>query len=341
VRNILGLKFYAPGTLLVIFSFLVAFQFVQPAPPRHIVIATSQPEGSYYHFGQEYRKILARDGIDLEVRVTAGTVENLRLLEKGEVDVAFLQGGLGTLGRSDDLISLGSLYYEPVWVFYRADLPMEGYTGVKGHRIDIGGKETGGRIVAQQVLDFIRITPQDTPITYIGGQRAADMLLEDRLDFVFMVQGYQAPVVQQLLSSGAVRIWSWRRAKAFARRFHQMTIVTLPEGFVDFADNIPPQDINLLAATTQLVASEGLHPALIDVLLLAAQEVHGGGGVFEDPGEFPAPKHLDFKLSRETQRFYKSGPTFLRRYLPFWLATFVDRMKILLLPLVALLLPFF
>ena len=120
-----------------------------------------------------------------------------------------------------------------------------------------------------------------------------------------------------------------------------MTIVTLPEGFVDFAANIPPQDIKLLAATTQLVGPSGLHPALIDVLLLAAQEVHGGGGLFEDPGEFPAPKQLDFKLSRETQRFYRSGPTLLRRYLPFWLATFVERMKILLLPLVALLLPFF
>jgi TRAP transporter TAXI family solute receptor len=335
------LKFYGPGALLVILSFLVAYQFVQPAPPRHIVIATGQPEGSYYHFGQEYRQILARDGIDLEVRVTAGAVENLRLLENGEVDVAFLQGGMGTLARSDALISLGSLYYEPVWVFYRADLPIKGYTGVKGLRIDIGGKETGGRIVAQQVLDFIGITPQNTPITDFGGQRAADMLLEGRLDFAFMVQGYQAPVVQQLLHSDAVLIWSWRRVKAFARHFHYMTIVTLPEGFVDFAANIPPQDIKLVAATTQLVGLSGLHPALIDILLLAAQEVHGGGGLFEDPGEFPAPKQLDFKLTRETQRFYRSGPTFLRRYLPFWLATFVDRMKILLLPLAAFLLPFF
>jgi hypothetical protein len=326
---------------VIIISFVVAYQFVRPAPPRHIVMATGQPEGSYYHVGQKYRQILAQDGIDLELRVTEGAVQNLRLLENGEVDVAFLQGGLGTLARSDALISLGSLYYEPVWVFYRADLPIKRYPGVKGLRIDIGGKETGGRIVAQQVLDFIRITPQNTPITNFGGQRAADMLLEGRLDFAFMVYGYQAPVVQQLLRSDAVRIWSWRRAKAFARHFHYMTIVTLPEGFVDFAANIPPQDIKLVAATTQLVAPSGLHPALIDVLLLAAQEVHGGGGLFEDPGEFPAPKQLDFKLNSETQRFYRSGPTFLRRYLPFWLATFVDRMKILLLPLVALMLPFF
>lgn len=335
------LKFYGPGTLFVILSFVVAYQFVQPAPPRHIVIATGQPEGSYYHFGEKYRHILARDGIDLEVRVTAGAVENLQLLEAGEVDVAFLQGGLGTLAQSKGLISLGSLYYEPVWIFYRADLPIKRYSDIKGLRIDVSGEKTGTRVVAQQILDRIGVTPKDVTITSFGGQRAADMLLEGQVDLAFMVSGYQAPVVQSLLRADVVRVWSAQRAEAFFRHYRYMTIVKLPEGFVDLAANIPPQDITLLAATTQLVAPADLHPALIDVLLLAAQEIHSTGGVFEDPGEFPAPKQLDFKLSKETQRFYKSGPTFLRRYLPFWLATLVDRMKILLLPLVALLLPFF
>jgi len=335
------LKFYGPGTLLVILSFLVAYQFVQPAPPRHIVIATGQPEGSYYHFGQKYRQLLARDGIDLELRVTAGAVENLQLVEAGEVDVAFLQGGLGTLAQSKDLISLGSLYYEPIWIFYRADLPIKRYSDIKGLRVDIGGEKTGTRVVAQQILDRIGVTPKDVTITNFGGQRAAEMLLKGQVDLAFMVYGYQAPVVQMLLRADGVRVWSSKRAEAFFRHYRYMTIVKLPEGFVDLAANIPPQDVTLLAATTQLVARSDLHPALIDVLLLAAEEIHGTGGVFEDPGEFPAPKQLDFKLSKETQRFYKSGPTFLRRYLPFWLATFVDRMKILLLPLVALLLPFF
>lgn len=335
------LKFYGPGALLVILSFLVAYQFVQPAPPRHIVIATGQPEGSYYHFGEKYRQILARDSIDLEVRVTAGAVENLQLLEAGEVDVAFLQGGLGTLARSEDLISLGSLYYEPVWIFYRAALPITGYSDIKGLRIDVSAEKTGTRVVAQQILDRIGVTPKDVTITSFGGQRVADMLLEGQVDLAFMVYGYQAPVVQRLLRADGVRVWSAQRAEAFSRHYRYLTIVKLPEGFVDLAANIPPQEITLLAVTTQLVAHADLHPALIDVLLLAAEEIHGTGGVFEDVGEFPAPKQIDFRLSKETQRFYKSGPTFLRRYLPFWLATFVDRMKILLLPLVALLFPFF
>ena len=335
------LKFYGPGALLVILSFLVAYQFVQPAPPRHIVIATGQPEGSYYHFGEKYRQILARDSIDLEVRVTAGAVENLQLLEAGEVDVAFLQGGLGTLARSEDLISLGSLYYEPVWIFYRAALPITGYSDIKGLRIDVSAEKTGTRVVAQQILDRIGVEPKDVTITSFGGQRVADMLLEGQVDLAFMVYGYQAPVVQRLLRADGVRVWSAQRAEAFSRHYRYLTIVKLPEGFVDLAANIPPQEITLLAVTTQLVAHADLHPALIDVLLLAAEEIHGTGGVFEDVGEFPAPKQIDFRLSKETQRFYKSGPTFLRRYLPFWLATFVDRMKILLLPLVALLFPFF
>ena len=335
------LKFYGPGTLLVILSFLVAYQFVQPAPPRHIVIATGQPEGAYYHFGQEYRQMLAQDKIDLELRVTAGAVENLQLVEAGEVDVAFLQGGLGTLAQSKDLISLGSLYYEPIWIFYRALLPLKGYSDIKGLRVDVGGEKSGTKVVAQQILERIGVKPSDVTITTFGGTRAAEMLLAGQVDLAFMVYGYQAPVVQRLLHARGVRVWSAKRAEAFSRHYRYMTIVKLPEGFVDLATNIPPQDVTLLAVTTQLVARSDLHPALIDVLLLAAEEIHGTGGVFEDPGEFPALKQLDFKVSKETQRFYKSGPTFLRRYLPFWLATFVDRMKILLLPLVALLLPFF
>lgn len=333
------LKFYGPGALLIIISFLAAFQFVQPAPPRHIVIATGQPEGTYYHYGQQYREILARDGIDLKVRRTAGAVENLRLLEAGKVDIAFLQGGIGTLAQSDTLISLGSLYYEPVWMFYRADLPAERLVDLKGLRIDIGAEGSGAQVMAKQVLDRMGVTPADAMLSSFGGEHAADILQDGRLDLAFMIYGYQAPVVQRLLRSDTVRVWSARRAEAFSRHYRHMTIVKLPAGFVDFAKNIPPQDVTLLATTTQLSASSDLHPALIDVLLLAAQEIHGAGGVFEDPGDFPALKQLDFKVSKETRRFYRSGPTFLRRYMPFWLATFVDRMKIMLIPLVTLLLP--
>jgi TRAP transporter TAXI family solute receptor len=334
------LKFFGPGTLLVILSFFVAYQFVQPAPPRHIVMATGQPEGSYYHFGEKYRQILARDGLDLELRVTAGSLENLRLVEAGEVDVAFLQGGLGSLAQSKDLISLGSLYYEPIWIFYRADLPIKKYSDIKGLRFDVGAEKSGTKVVAEQILDRIGVTPTDITVTTFGGKKAAEMLVQGHVDLAFMVYGYQAQVVQRLLRARGVRVWSVKRAEAFSRYYRYMTIVKLPEGFVDLAVNIPPQDVTLLAVTTQLVAPSNLHPALIDVLLLAAEEIHGTGGVFEEPGEFPAPKQLDFPVNKETQRFYKSGPPFLKRYLPFWLATFVDRMKILLLPLVALLLPF-
>lgn len=341
VRTIRGhLKWYGPGALFIIISFLVAFQFVQPAPPRHIVIATGPPEGTYYHIGREYQEILAREGIDLEIRRTTGSVENLRLLEAGEVDIAFLQGGIGSLTEGNTLISLGSLYYEPVWIFYRADLPADRLVHLKGLNINIGADGSGTQVVARQVLDRIGVAPADAILSSFGGMQAADMLEAAHLDLVFMIYGYQAPVIQRLLRSDTVRLWSARRAEAFYRFYRHMTIVKLPEGFVDFAKNIPPKDVTLLATTTQLVAPSDLHPALIDVFLLASQKIHGAGGVFENPGEFPATKKADFEISKETWRFYKSGPTFLRQYLPFWIATFIDRMKIMLIPLVALFFPF-
>jgi TRAP transporter TAXI family solute receptor len=335
------LRFYSPGVLLIVISLLVAYKFVKPAPPKQITIATGQTEGGYYHLGERYREILARDGIDVKVVRTAGSVENLRLLEKGEVDIAFLQGGIGTLADSDKFISLGSLYYEPVWMFYNTDLSADRVLNPKGLRIDIGAEGSGTLVLAKKILDRMGVKSEDAVISSFGGLKAADMLAEGKLDLAFMIYAYQAPVVQKLLHTDTIRVWSAKRVEAFYRHYRFLSIVKLPEGYVDFAANIPAHDITLLAATTQLVTSSDLHPALIDVLLLAAQEIHGDGGVFEDPGEFPAPKQLDFKVSKETQRFYESGPTFFRRYLPFWLATLLDRMKIMLIPLVALLYPFF
>jgi TRAP transporter TAXI family solute receptor len=335
------LRFYSPGVLLIVISVVVAYKFVEPAPPKQITIATGQPEGTYYHLGERYREILARDGIDVKVLRSSGAVENLRLLETGEADIAFLKGGIGSMAEPDKFISLGSLYYEPLWVFLNTNLPAKSVLNPKGLRIDIGREGSGTVILVKKFLDRIGVKSEDVTMSSFGGSKAADLLAEGKLDLAFMIYGYQAPVVQKLLRADTIRVWSAKRAEAFYRYYRFLSIVTLPEGYVDLAANIPAHDITLLAATTQLVTSSDLHPALIDVVLSAAQELHGTGGVFEKPGEFPAPKQMDFKVSKETERFYESGPTFFRRYLPFWLATFLDRMKIMLIPLVALLYPFF
>ena len=335
------LKYFGPGALIVIASFVVAFLFIKPAPPRNIVIGTGGSEGAYFHYGKKFARILARDGIQLEVRTTGGSIDNLRLLESGEIDIAFMQGGVGSQAKTDDLISLGSLYYEPIWVFHREGLDLGPNVGLTGLRIGMGGKGSATEILSTNVMNLSGVTAEDAEFVSVGGTEAVNMLIDGKLDLAFMVYGYEAPLVQKMLRAEGVLPFSAVRAEAFARRFRFWSIVTLPRGIVDFATDNPAKDVTLLAPAAQLVSRSDFHPALIDLFIGGAEEIFGPGGIFEEPGEFPSLKLLDFITTKDVRRFYRSGPSFLRRYLPFWLANFVDRMKIMLLPLVAILFPFF
>jgi TRAP transporter TAXI family solute receptor len=329
--------------LFALIGFIVAYQFVNPAPPDQIALGTGRPEGNYYALGQAYHKILARDKIKVDVRSTSGSIENIGLLQTDSdgVDVAFIQGGTGGSVAADRLISLGSLYFEPLWLFYRKDIDLNHLTDLKDQRIAVGPDGSGTQALARQLLELNTLTAESINLLPAGGEEAAAMLLQGDLDAAFFVIAASSPVVNTLLRSEAVALFSFDRAAAYTRHFQFLSAVTLPEGVIDFSQNIPTRDTTLLAAATNLVARRDLHPALIDLLLQAAQEVHGQGGLFEKSHQFPSPQHIEFDLSKESRRFYASGPPFLQRYLPFWAATLVDRLKVMLLPLVALLLPLF
>jgi TRAP transporter TAXI family solute receptor len=337
------LKIFGPAIVVTIIGFMVAYQFVSPAPPRRISIGTGSPEGAYFTYGKEYSKILAKDGITLKIRSTAGSAENLKLLEaeSGGVDVAFVQGGMSLLVKTDNLVSLGSLYFEPLWIFHRLDLEVNRLFDLQGLRVAVGADGSGTKILAMQLLGLNGITAKNTQVLSYGYQNAADMLLKGEVDVAMFVSTHRATYVLQLLRSKSLKLIGLERAEAYALRYHYLYVLKLPQGVIDFVANIPSRDLTLVAPTTQLVARSDLHPALIDLLLQAAEEVHESGGGFERRGEFPAPKYLDFKGSEQAERFYESGSPFLQRYLPFWVATFLTRMKIMLLPLIVLLFPFF
>ena len=337
------LKIFGPAIVITIIGFVVAYQFVSPAPPRRISIGTGSPEGAYFTYGKEYSKILAKAGITLNIRSTGGSAENLKLLEaeSGGVDVAFVQGGMSPLAKTDNLVSLGSLYFEPLWIFHRPDLEVNRLADLQGLRVAVGADGSGTKVLAMQLLGLNGITAKNTQILSYGHQNAADMLLKGEVDVAMFVSTHRATYVLQLLRSKSLKLIGLERAEAYALRYHYLYVLKLPQGVIDFVANIPSRDLTLVAPTTQLVARSDLHPALIDLLLQAAEEVHESGGGFERRGEFPAPKYLDFKESGQAERFYESGSPFLQRYLPFWVATFLARMKIMLLPLIVLLFPFF
>ena len=325
--------------LVTLIGFVIAWQFVNPAPPSRITIATGHEDGAYYLFARHYQELLAQNGVELEIRTTAGSIENLELLQNDNVNLAFVQGGTGAHVDSSKLTSLGSMYYEPLWVFYRGKQTLGRLSELQDKRIAIGKPGSGTYAIASQLLADNFIDTEADTIQAIGGSAAVQALLRGRTDVLFLVAAPEAPLVQQLLHRQDIQLMSFARAAAYIRLHPFLSTVTLHEGVIDLQANMPPRDTVLLAATANLVVRDDFHPALVSLLLQAATSVQGAGGLFEKPGIFPNSNNLEFVLDDDARRFYKHGPPFLQRYLPFWTANLIDRLKVMLVPLLTLLLP--
>lgn len=330
-----------PALLLVIGAFWLTAQFIRPAPPDHLVIASGGPGGAYEMYAARYRPIVERNGIELRERPTAGALENLELLNDPEsgIDVAFVQGGLSKGEGSEHLVSLGSFYVEPLWVFYRGQQRLNRLTQLKGKRIAIGPAGSGTRALAAELLQANGVNGDNATLTSLGGLDAIAALREGKADAAFIVGPAQSSAVWLALYTPDVHIMDFAQAEAYVRRFPYLSAIVLPRGAVDLERDVPRRDVRMVATMATLVARESTHPALIDLLMQAASEVHSEPGLFQRPGEFPNARQIDFPLSQEADRFYKSGPSFLQRYLPFWAATLIDRMIVLLIPFIAVLLP--
>jgi TRAP transporter TAXI family solute receptor len=334
------LKVYGPIVLLIVAGFVVTWQFVAPAPPRHLRLAAGQPGGAYAEFAKHYRVALAENGITAEIVTTAGSVQNLALLNAPDsgVNVAFVQGGTGDPVQEPGLRSIASLYYEPVWLFVRGNAP-DRLSQLRGKRIALGIEGSGTRAVALTLLAANGIDTGDVSLVTLGGKDAAAALKAGRIDALFSVGAARDPVIDDLMQTPGINLVDFTQAQAYSRQFRFLSMVTLPRGLVNLDKDVPNRDYHLVAPAAALVARDGLHPALVDLFLAAAATLHGQGQDFERPGEFPSDLHLDFPLSKEAARVLANGPSFLRRYLPFWVAVFVERTWILLLPLITITIP--
>ena len=330
----------APAILLTVLAFAIAYRFVQPAPPRHIVMATGAPDGVYYYYGRLYRDLMAREGIEVILVETAGSIANIDLLNQSKADVAFIQGGT----RSDDgdtpLRSLASLYFEPIWLFVRKDLPVTRLADLRGRRIAVGIEGSGTRALALQLLADIGLDVASAQILPLGGTEAATMLKNGGLDAAFLIGPGNSPLVRGLFAAPDIRLLPADHTAALRLQHRFLSLLTLPRGAIDLAADVPPSDTVLLAPAANLVVRDDFHPALAELLLIEARKVHGYAGIFEEAGEFPSRKYLDYPMADAAERFFDSGPSFLQRYLPFWAANLIDRLKIMLLPLIALAYPF-
>ena len=329
--------------LIIVVTVVAVASFVGSSPPSTITI-TSGPVGSSFHTNAEkYRLILARNHVKLKVLPSRGSLENLQRLNdpSNRVDVGFVQGGVTNGINLDKLVSLGSLSYQPLFVFYRGTTSVEVLSRLAGQRLAIGPEGSGTRSLALMLLATNGIESGGTT-TFLGLEsgEAASGLLDGSVDAVFLMgDSASSQIMRKLLRTPEIHLLSFSQADAYARRFRHLNKLVLPRGSIDFGKNLPSQDVFLIGPTVELVARDHLHPALSDLLLEAAREVHGNASLLQRRGEFPAPLEHDFRISDDATRFYKSGKSFFYRHLPFWLASLVNRILVVFVPMVVVLIP--
>lgn len=348
-----------PFLLLALALLAGAYYLLKPTPPKRVVLATGPEQGAYAAFGKRYQEELKKHGIEVVLRGSAGSRENLRMLRdpKFDVDLAFVQGGASEARRGEqeneeerlDLVSLGSMFYEPAWLFYREDSArgkaksrdglVREIAQIKGWKVSVGARGSGIPGVVTRVLRANNMAREDIERVNLDPTQAVVALLGREVDAAALVSAPESPLIQMLLQTPGIRLFEFAQAEAYARRYAFLSPVTLPRGVVDLQRNVPPQDLRLIAATGSLLAREDTHPALMQLFVQAAAKIHGGGGWIAQAGQFPRPQQTEYPLAREAERFYRNGPPFLQRYLPFWLANLVDRMWVALFSIVAVLIP--
>ncbi len=319
------------------------FYFIHSAPPRRLIITAGPPGSSYERFAEQYATNLSNSGVKMEILSSRGSLENLQRLANPafHADVGFVQAGETSGERDGKLLSLGSVAFQPLFIFYRSPAPLGLLSDLAGKRLAIGAPGSGARALALILLETNGILPGGaTTLLDLDADAAAKALLDGRVDAAFLMgDSASREIMHSLLRTPEIHLLDFAQADAYARRFPFLKKLTLPRGSIDFARDLPPHDVTLIGPTVELVARSSLHPALSDLLLEAAHDVHGKPNLLQNRNEFPAPLEHDFKISPDASRYYQSGKRLLYRSLPFWLASLVNRVVVAFVPMLLVLIP--
>lgn len=343
---------YNPYALLAILVLVIVFVFgvlltLIPAPPKSIAIATGFQDGLYYRFGERMQSSLKKEGVDLQVLTTGGTLDNLALLAdpKSGVDLAMIQGGVADVAQYPQLVSIAGMFYEPVWVFYR-EASFKGMpdgltllTQLKGKRVSIGNPGSGTSSIAKLLLETSGMQSADLDMQSLTPQEGANKLAAGHLDAVFVVAASEAPLLNSFINLPGIQLMNFVQADAYTRALPFLTKVEVPRGMLSIESDQPRLSRQMIAATATLVSRENISPAIVSLLLQNAQGILKSYSRLQKPGEFPSVNGLDFPLQIDSEIYLKDGPSFLHRHLPFWTAVWVGRFARVVIPILAILIP--
>ena len=340
---------FGPFILLAVALLALAYWWLDPNPPKRVTLATGPAQSAYEEFGNRYAKALKANGITVELVVTQGSADNLQLLRDGKVDLGFVQGGTSDYSDEDreKLVSLGSLFLEPVWLFYREDAALKiastatltALTQLQGMRVNIGTPGSGVPSLMTKLLDSNRVDTTALKITSLDQTPATMAFLANELDAIVFASAPESLMVQMLLQTPGVKLMSFPQSDAYSRRFDFLNATRLPRGVVDLAANIPPDDVRLVGPTTALISRSTTHPALLQLFAQAGNAIHGSAGWFKRARAYPNIENNELPIAKEAERAMKGGPPLLERYLSFWMANLVERMWLVLSVILVVMLP--
>lgn len=337
-----------PFIVLAVTLLALAYWWLDPNPPKRVTLATGPAQSAYEEFGKRYAKILAQDGIEVVLLPSQGSADNFQLLREGKADLGFVQGGTREARPGDEamLESLGSLFVEPVWLFYRKEVPpksagasLDALTQLQGLRVNIGTAGSGIPSLMNKLLASNNIDPSSLKLSELEQTPATVAFLEGRLDAIVFASAPESLMVQMLLQTPGVGLMDFPQSEAYSRRFAFLSPVVLPRGVVDLAGNIPSQDVRLVAPTTALIDRKETHPALLQLFVQAGKQIHGGAGWFRRARDYPNLANNELPIAAEAERSIHSDKPFLQRYLPFWVANLVERMWLVMGIILAIMLP--
>jgi TRAP transporter TAXI family solute receptor len=352
--NFFKKQMYNPFAIAVGFCGLLTFIFgilwiLVPPPPKSIEIATGFPTGLYYQFAERLKTELAKDGVDLNVKATGGTIDNLALLSdpKSGVHFAMIQGGVADVNQHPNLVSIAGMFYEPVWVWYREPAfkneggRLQVLGQLKGKHVAIGNEGSGTLALSSTLLKASGISEDDFYPEKLKPDQAIEKLSNGTIDAVFIVAAAEAPVLQKFYSIPNIRLMSFDQGDAYTRNLPYLSKVVVPRGLLSIQYDIPKQDITVIAPTATLVTQDNISPAMISLLLSASYDILKSYSRLQKPGEFPSSAGMDFPLQADAEIYLKDGPSFLHRHLPFWTAVWVGRFVKIVIPLLVILIPLF
>jgi TRAP-type uncharacterized transport system substrate-binding protein len=331
-----GLVAIASGVAV---AWLALWYFI-PAPPTAVTIAAGLRGGSFEYVARRYQERLARHHVKLNIRFTDGSLDSLQLVRnpKSGVDAAFSLGGVTNSAETPGVVSLGRINYSPIWIFHRASQPIEHLSQLKGMRVSTS---SATRRTVTDILAAYGVTPRDATFLLIRGPAVDKALLAGETDVASFSQGVSGPNVQQLLHDPTIRLMNVAHAEALSQLFPSLQHVVLSRGVIDLEKDNPPADVNLIALTNVVVARADLHPEMIYLLAQTMKEEHSRGGVLHRAGDFPTQTDPEFPMAEEAVDYYKNGPSFFQRYLPFWMINYAKRFIAVLLTIFAVVIPLF